>query len=98
MGSSFVDIEDINIDNNTKNALEKTLNNIGDDWIVSRIIGLSKSYSSKLITFQDILDGIDDILYGEHGGEATLAMLQSAEDFKKEFSNAYQNVSCDIAS
>ena len=92
MSSSSVHIKDVNIDNDTKNALEKTLKNIGDDWIVSSIMELAKSYSSKLITFQDILDEIDDILYGEHGGEATLAMLQSAEDFKKEFSNAYQSI------
>lgn len=92
MSASFVHIEDINIDNDTKNALEKTLNSIGDDWIVNSIIGLSKSCSSRLITFQDILDGVDDILYGERGGEATLAMLQSAEDFKKEFSTTYQSI------
>ncbi|MDA3908553.1 MAG: hypothetical protein PF437_05650 [Sulfurimonas sp.] len=92
MSNSSIHIKDVNIDNDTKNALEKTLENIGDDWIVSSIMELSKSYSSKLMTFQDILDRIDDILYGDHGGEATLAMLQSAEDFKKEFSNAYQSI------
>ena len=81
-----------NIDNYTKIALEKTLSDIGDEWISNSIMELSKSYSSKLITFHDIMDQLDDILYGEHGGEATLAMLQSAEDFKREFSISYSNV------
>ncbi|MCW8894453.1 hypothetical protein [Sulfurimonas sp.] len=81
--------EHINIENNTKQALLKTLNNIGDDSIAATIMELSKSYSSKLITFQDIMDKIDSILYGEDGGEATLAMLQSVEDFKREFSISY---------
>ena len=82
-------IKDINIDNETKKALLNTLNGIDDDWIASSIMGLSKSCSSKMIAFQDILDKIDAILYGEAGGDATLAMLQSAEDFKKEFSISY---------
>lgn len=82
-------IKDVNMDNETKKALLITLNGMGDDWIASSIMGLSKSNSSKMITFQDILNEVDDILYGEDGGEATLAMLQSAEDFKKEFSSAY---------
>ena len=96
--TSSLHIKDVNIDNETKNALEKTLNNLGDDWIASSITGVIKSYSSKLITFQDILDEVDNILYGEQGGEATLAMLQSAENFKKEFSSAYQSINCDMAS
>lgn len=81
--------EFINIENNTKEALLKTLSNINDEWIVNSIKDISKSYASKLITFQDIMDQIDDILYGEDGGDASLAMLQSAEDFKREFSTSY---------
>jgi hypothetical protein len=98
INSSSVHIKDVNIDNDTKEALEKTLNNLSDDWIASSITEVFKSYSSKLITFHDILDEVDNILYGEQGGEATLAMLQSAEDFKKEFSNTYQSINCDVAS
>jgi hypothetical protein len=85
-------IKDINVDNETKKALLITLNGIGDDWIASSIMSLSRSYSCGIITFQDILNKIDDILYGEDGGEATLAMLQSAEDFKRDFSISYLDV------
>ena len=98
IGTSSLNIKDVNIDNDTKNALVNTLNNVSDDWIANSITGVFKSYPSKLITFHDILDVVDNILYGEQGGEATLAMLQSAEDFKKEFSSAYQTINCAVAS
>lgn len=84
--------EHTNIDNNTKKALLRTIGDIGDDWIATTIMELSKSYAPKLVTFQDIMDKIDAILYGEDGGEATLSMLQSAEDFKREFSTSYSEL------
>jgi len=54
---------------------------------------LAKSYMSKQIGYQDIMDILDEILYGEDGGEASLLMLQSAENFKKEFLDLYEKYS-----
>lgn len=81
-----------NMDKNTKKALLKTLKSMNDEWMSSTVMSISKGYSSRTIAFNDILDEIDSILYGEEGGEATLEMLQSTEYFKIEFLSAYEEI------
>jgi len=78
-----------NMDDDTKKALIYTLNNMSNDWISATLKGLYSSYSSELVTFNDIIETVDAILYGEDGDDASLEMLQAVEDFKREFSNKY---------
>lgn len=81
-----------NIEIQTKKALIKTINGLSDNVVISHIMSTYKSYTSEPITFQDILNQVDDILYGDNGGEASLATLQCAENFKREFSSAYLDI------
>jgi len=77
------------MDDDTKKALLKTLENMRNDLVSTTLKSLYGSYSSELVTFDDIIETVDAILYGEDGGDASLEMLQAVEDFKREFSNAY---------
>ncbi|QOY53726.1 hypothetical protein HUE87_07385 [Candidatus Sulfurimonas marisnigri] len=81
-----------NIEMQTKKALMETINGLSDNLVISHIMGTYKSYTGKPITFQDILNQVDDILYGDNGGEASLATLQCAENFKRNFSSAYLDI------
>ena len=107
MGDDFMAISVITLafnDELIKRSIAEHLNTMSDSQIdniqdsstydIRKFIDetLLQPYSPKLITLQGIIDKIDDVLYGEDGGQSSLEMLESTEHLKEELLNAYEEV------